>query len=249
MAGRREFAGSRSRHLRPGRAYGGTGQFDVVYPHVKTGGFTDEAIAGRKAQRQMILRRMGIDPDSFNRGGSVRGYNQGGNVDSVHAKLTPGEYVMRRESVRKYGEKFMNDVNLQKLNNGGTVGASTGGTKVSQSTDLERGAKLAGDSILKAFTEGGQRAAAAIKEAMSPENLASQIGDVVGQKMQESIAATSIEMKGNMGVDVKLSGTGSAGDVANGVQSKIKGAIANAFSSRTNVDGSAKDPSLHPPTA
>jgi hypothetical protein len=150
---------------------------------------------------------------------------------------------MRREAVQKYGEKFMNDVNLQKLNNGGTVGASTGGTKVSQSKDLERGAKMAGDSILNAFIEGSRKAADAIKEALSPDNLAAQIGDVVGQKMQESIAATEIKMTTTS--QVNLTGDGATGDMARKVEGTIKDAIAGAFNNRTNVDGSAKDPSLH----
>ena len=51
------------------------------------------------------------------RGKGFHGYNRGGNVDSVPAMLTPGEFVMRRESVRKYGDRFMNDINLQKFNN------------------------------------------------------------------------------------------------------------------------------------
>jgi hypothetical protein len=187
----------------------------------------------------------------MNRGGYMRGYNTGGNVDSVKALLTPGEFVMRRDSVRKYGERFMNDINLQKLQAGGAVGATPaqGRPAVSQSKDLERGAALAGESILNAFSQGSQMVGDAIREALAPENLAAQIGDVVGQKMQESLAATSLEMRGNMGVDVRLSGNGAAADMTNAVQGKIKASIVNAFNSVTNHDGSSKDPSLHqPPT-
>ena len=176
------------------------------------------------------------------------GYNRGGNVDSVSAKLTPGEFVMRREAVRKYGERFMNDVNLQKLNQGGRVGGSAGsGQKVVQSQDLERGAKLAGDSILNAFTKGSQMVGDAIREALSAESLAEQIGSAVSQKMQESLAATSIEMQGNMGVDVRLTGNGATGDISSKIQEQIKNAIAETLNNTTNVDGSAKDPSLHRP--
>jgi len=84
----------------------------------------------------------------------------------------------------------------------------------------------------------------AIRKALSPENFAAQLGEVVGQKMQESIAATSIEMKGNMGVDVRLSGNGATGDMSSKVQELIKAAIAEALNRQTNVDGSMKDPSI-----
>jgi hypothetical protein len=186
----------------------------------------------------------------MNRGGYIPGYNTGGNVDSVLGALTPGEFVMRREAVRKYGERFMNDLNLQKLNQGGGVGGPVGGGAgggVSQAKDLERGAALAGESILAAFTQGSQMVGDAIRAALAPENLASQIGSVIGQTVQESLAATSIDLKGNMGVDVRLSGNGAAGDVTAKVQDVIKNAIAGALNSRTNVDGSSKDPSLHQP--
>ena len=158
---------------------------------------------------------------------------------------------MRREAVRKYGERFMNDLNLQKLNQGGgvggPVGGGAGGGGVSQAKDLERGAALAGESILAAFTQGSQMVGDAIRAALAPENLASQIGSVIGQTVQESLAATSIDLKGNMGVDVRLSGNGAAGDVTAKVQDAIKNAVAGALNSRTNVDGSSKDPSLHQP--
>ena len=185
------------------------------------------------------------------RGKGFKGYNRGGNVDSVPAMLTPGEFVMRRESVQKYGERFMNDVNLQKLNNGGRSGPPVGGTSVNvgKTNDLEKGAQLAADSIIGAFAKGAQMVGDAIRAALAPENLAAQLGGVVGQKMKESIAATSIEMKGNMGVDVRLSGNGATGDQAKKTQSTIKNAIASAFNSRTNVDGSSKDPSISQPNS
>ena len=181
------------------------------------------------------------------RGGYIHGYNTGGNVDSVQASLTPGEFVMRRDSVRKYGEKFMNDVNLQKLNRGGGVGASAGGgsKKVVQSSDMERGAKLAGESILNAFTKGSQMVGDAIRQALAPENLAAQIGDVVGQKMQESISATKIELNTTGSMDVRLSGDTATGDIARKMQGAVKDAVAGALSRRTNADGSLKDADIH----
>ena len=152
---------------------------------------------------------------------------------------------MRRESVRKYGERFMSDVNLQKLNNGGGVGAGApvggAGKSVSQSKDLERGAALAGESILAAFAQGSQMVGDAIREALSGTDIAEQLG----QTIQETFAATKIEMNTTGSMDVRLSGDGATGDIAKKMQGTIKDAIAGAFNQRTNVDGSSKDPSLH----
>jgi hypothetical protein len=194
----------------------------------------------------------GVDAIRANRGGYIRGYKHGGSVDNIPAYLSAGEFVMRKDSVKKYGERFMDDLNrgavAQGFQLGGAVGAAPargGGAKIVQSQDLERGAKLAGDSILNAFTQGSQMVGDAIRQALAPENLAAQIGDAVAQKMQESIAATSIDMKGNMGVDVRLTGDGATGDIANKMQGRIKEAIAEAFNDTQNIDGSAKDPSIH----
>ena len=233
---------------------GGRHMFEELLPPTITGRGGSAAVPPRppglwidELIRPPAPRRRGVPPGiGYNKGGFVPGFNSGGpNVDSVNAKLTPGEWVMRREAVQKYGEKFMNDVNLQKLNNGGRNGPPVGGASgnTGKANDLERGAKLAGDSILKAFTEGATKAANAIKEALSPENLAAQIGDVVGQKMKESIAATEIKMTTTS--QVNLTGDGATGDMGRKVEGTIKDAIAGAFNNRTNVDGSAKDPSLH----
>ena len=57
-----------------------------------------------KAERQGSL---GGDEhgNTVRRSGPVGFYNKGGNVDSVPAMLTPGEFVMRKQSVDKYGQK------------------------------------------------------------------------------------------------------------------------------------------------
>jgi hypothetical protein len=139
----------------------------------------------------------------------------------------------------------MHDINLQKLNQGGSAGGPAGGgARVVRSQDLERGAALAGESILNAFVQGSQMVGDAIRQSLAPENFAAQLGEVVGQKMQESIAATSIEMKGNMGVDVRLSGNGATGDISSKLQEMIKNAIAEVLNRQTNIDGSLKDPSI-----
>ena len=44
-----------------------------------------------------------------------RYYNKGGNVpgptDTIPAMLTPGEYVIKKSMVDKYGEKLLNKIN------------------------------------------------------------------------------------------------------------------------------------------
>ena len=59
--------------------------------------------------------------DGFNAGGSVAGR---GNKDTVPAMLTPGEFVMRRSAVDKYGSAFMSSINsgLAYFAEGGPVG-------------------------------------------------------------------------------------------------------------------------------
>jgi len=56
----------------------------------------------------------------FSNGGKVLGGS--GTKDDVPAMLSNGEYVIKKSSVRKYGENF-----LHSLNNGGSVGMASGG--------------------------------------------------------------------------------------------------------------------------
>jgi TP901 family phage tail tape measure protein len=56
----------------------------------------------------------------FSNGGKVLGGS--GTKDDVPAMLSNGEYVIKKSSVRKYGENF-----LHSLNNGGSVGMAEGG--------------------------------------------------------------------------------------------------------------------------
>jgi TP901 family phage tail tape measure protein len=62
--------------------------------------------------------RIGNSPLKFNMGGKVPGV---GNSDNVEALLTPGEFVMRKDAVKKYGTGMM-----QKMNSGGIVKNYTG---------------------------------------------------------------------------------------------------------------------------
>ena len=47
----------------------------------------------------------------FNFGGLVQGYNQGGEVDSVPAMLTPGEFVVAKDAVEKVGVDTLKGLN------------------------------------------------------------------------------------------------------------------------------------------
>jgi len=69
------------------------------------------------------------NPLGMKRGGVIKGYSSGGKVaggsgvrDDVPAMLNKGEYVIRKSSVNKYGEDFM-----QNLNSGGVVLRARGG--------------------------------------------------------------------------------------------------------------------------
>ena len=88
-----------------------------------------------------------------------RRFADGGQVDSVPAMLTPGEFVMNRGAVQRYGTGFMSSLNrgnLPGFNNGGVVGAKyfqNGSTSaVKQGGGFNFGS-LAGmlDTMTKAF--------------------------------------------------------------------------------------------------
>ena len=51
------------------------------------------------------------DAFGFNQGGLVQGYNQGGEVDSVPAMLTPGEFVVTKDAVEKVGADTLKGLN------------------------------------------------------------------------------------------------------------------------------------------
>ena len=56
-------------------------------------------------------------------------FQHGGNVDSVPAMLTPGEFVMNRQAVQRHGTAFMQSVNKGQIpgfNQGGPVYAANG---------------------------------------------------------------------------------------------------------------------------
>ena len=92
----------------------------------------------------------------FNSGGIVTG--GGGVKDDVPAKLTSGEYVIKKSSVQKYGVDF-----LDKLNSGGIQGLQNGGSLMTQGADNTRTGKFWSDS--RGYSEGGARSRAYLEEA------------------------------------------------------------------------------------
>ena len=89
---------------------------------------TGETPSGSQLQREQILQRgMGM---AFSGGGRVPG---SGNKDTVPAMLTPGEYVMSKGAVQKYGKGTMESMNAMGGGSGipsfgnGMMYASSGG--------------------------------------------------------------------------------------------------------------------------
>jgi len=100
-------------------------------------GFMAEAFM-QQAAMQAVQGAMGFIP-GFASGGEVQRYASGGSVsqsrgggvsgfgtDTVPAMLTPGEFVMKKDSVDKYGASFLSSLNeglmpMGKFQNGGSV--------------------------------------------------------------------------------------------------------------------------------
>jgi len=88
------------------------------------GGFTDDDLDTIMSYVQDVRQESGIRLAS---GGKVPYFASGGGVggDSVPAMLTPGEFVMSANTVKKHGVGFMNRLNkgnLPGFNKGGSVG-------------------------------------------------------------------------------------------------------------------------------
>jgi tape measure domain-containing protein len=86
---------------------------------------------------------------SFNTGGQVPGVGSG---DTVRARLTPGEYVVRKNSVEKFGANFFESLNRgtlpRKYAAGGLVGGSVAGAET-VNVNLTIGGKTATGSFMK----------------------------------------------------------------------------------------------------
>lgn len=87
--------------------------------------------------------KTGDDFLQLNTGGKVPGV---GNTDSVLAKLTPGEFILRKEAVAKLGLDNVKQLNKAKgYNNGGLIGNAVAGVRrIASENKLSSGLILAG---------------------------------------------------------------------------------------------------------
>ena len=93
------------------------------------------AVTGLPKQLRLSMP-MGGRRRGFNTGGLVPG---AGNYDTVPAMLTPGEFVVRKDSVRKYGAD-----NLRKMNAGGRVTPDRNNYGTMRMGDVSRRRRLGG---------------------------------------------------------------------------------------------------------
>jgi hypothetical protein len=80
------------------------------------GGFRTDLTAKPKGLGSIAFATGGLVPKYFAKGG----YSVG--TDTVPAMLTPGEYVLRKDAVKKYGVDNLDKLNAQKFAKGGEVG-------------------------------------------------------------------------------------------------------------------------------
>ncbi len=81
-----------------------------------------------KALRQFGFGSGGNIPDSLISEGLVKKFAKGGGVDSVHALLTPGEYVINKQSAARLGKRTLDGLNnAHRFNSGGPVRMAAGG--------------------------------------------------------------------------------------------------------------------------
>jgi hypothetical protein len=105
------------------------------------------------------------DGAKFASGGYVSG-SGGPTSDSISAKLSNGEYVMRASAVKTYGLDFMNSLNQMKygrmpVSAGNTSGANSGSQVVYLSPDDRALLRAAIDRPVNLFTETGRIASSA----------------------------------------------------------------------------------------
>jgi len=96
----------------------------------------------------------GLVPKHFAAGGYASG------TDTVPAMLTPGEFVIKKSSVDKYGKDFLHDINVQRLHDGGEVGHRhlSAGHMASDYKARKPWYKKVGNFIAEAVKETGRSA-------------------------------------------------------------------------------------------
>ena len=109
-------------------------------------------------------------------GGLVTGGT--GVMDDIPAKLTGGEYVIKKSAVQKYGPDF-----LDRLNSGAIQGMQYGGTLATQGADNVRTGRFFDDTA--GYMAGGARSRAYLEEAKKRDFFVPGqrgFGDIVGKE-------------------------------------------------------------------
>ena len=100
---------------------------------------TPNEIKDANKQDTSKLKEPGQDPVEMNKGGEVPG---SGNTDTVPAMLTPGEFVMTKEAVQKYGLDTLEGLN-----------AAAGGTNI---PTVQKGGGKGMNMMIPRFSGGGK---------------------------------------------------------------------------------------------
>jgi hypothetical protein len=147
----------------------------------------DEASADIETERWggLIRRKLGgAIRSAFDIGGKLRGYGGG---DKVRALLEPGEYVVRKEAVKKYGEgvfSALNNMRMASEDVGSTVAQKIGGI-------IKRATYQPGP--VQAFAGGGSVASASSFEPARAINVYLQPKFLTGDRRSMRTAAAEIQ--------------------------------------------------------
>jgi rubrerythrin len=133
----------------------------------------------------LIRRKIGgAVRKAFDIGGKLRGYGGG---DKVKALLEPGEYVVRKEAVKKYGENVFSALNNMKV-----ASADVGETVANKIGGIIRRATYQPQAA-QAFAGGGAVASASTSEASRIINVYLQPKFLTGDRRSMRVAAVEIQ--------------------------------------------------------
>jgi hypothetical protein len=160
--------------------------------------------------------------------------------DSIPAMLSAGEYVVRASSVRKYGERFLNDLNEGRLKLPGFAGGgrvrtearqARGPIRAATSGDTERNLLRLMDTIVK----GHMKMATALTKVTSALDKAKdKLGD-----LRSAASSLSNSVKSGVLSDADIT-RGASGDKPMSVRS-IMGGLVQSRDKATAFSGALKD--------
>ena len=138
----------------------------------------------------------------FNKGGFVSG--GGPNRDTVPAMLSPGEFVMSRGAVQRYGKSTLESMN--------SVGGGTNAPVISQSTTYAKGGGMMPYSTVNTENESKlERRSKEEKKMMEAPDMPKSTGKVVGREnlpaaTRAILERMDAERAGNLPPDMKTTG-------------------------------------------